>query len=273
MSELLCIECGSTEFVSKVAPPGSLYPWLVTHQCTGGGCETMMYSCNGTCNGKLGVSRPLVKYNVYFENRRQFRRHGSQCHQATATGRLTLKQTGGMDAIETEPAHNNMDADDCDFDSCMDDSCDVPQPPQLDDHIGNDLCLLNYCSQLDGDEVVEENVVDLQYGKVWPTFKEPENTSQQFERHIVEDNAFLAASALVSRALFQSPDAIDAVLPPPNIMLFLYIAKLMMSLGLHQQYNLSKILCILYPYAAKNTAKELQKSNQVNFHCQTCSCC
>ena len=128
------------------------------------------------------------------------------------------------------------------------------QCPQLDDHIGNgDLYPPNYCPPLDGDEVVEEDVVDLQYGKVWPTFKEPENTSQQFERHIVEDNAFLAASALVSRALFQSPDAINAVLPPPNIMLFLYIAKLMMSLGLHQQYDLSRSCAFSIPMLLRST--------------------
>ena len=237
MSELLCILCGSTEFVSKVAPPDGGYPWLVTHQCTGIGCAQMLYSCNGSCIRGSRHRHSDPGYNVYFKDSRQFKRHGRQCHQATASGRLTFKQTGGMDTIQTDSTDINMDADYCDFDSRMDHVCDVSQPPQLDNHIENgDLYPSKFLPPLDGDEEVEEEVVDLQYGNVWPTFKEPENTSQQFERHIVQDNALLAASALVSRALFQSPDATDAALPHPNIMLFLYVAKLVMSMGLLQQY-------------------------------------
>jgi hypothetical protein len=65
-------------------------------------------------------------------------------------------------------------------------------------------------------------------------------------------NVVVAASVLVSQATFQRPHVVNKNLPLPNLMLFLYLAKLIISSGLLQQYNLSKVLSILYPYADKN---------------------
>lgn len=95
---------------------------------------------------------------------------------------------------------------------------------------------------------MEEELVDLHYGEIWPVFNRPATTSQQFEQNFVDGDALLAASVLVSWASFQSPSALVDTLPLPNIMLLFYVAKRVLSLGLLPQYSLSKVLSILYLY-------------------------
>jgi hypothetical protein len=106
----------------------------------------------------------------------------------------------------------------------------------------------------DGDENAEfDNDADLhiQTGHMYPSLVEPEPPAASFESSIVDGNALHAASVLVAQAAFQSPNTSAAILPLPNIMLFLYLAKLVMSSGLLQQFILSQLLTILYPYADK----------------------
>jgi hypothetical protein len=93
--------------------------------------------------------------------------------------------------------------------------------------------------------------VDLHYLPLWSTMDAPESISGKFKRNFVKGNV-VVASVLVSQAAFQTPHVVNKILPLPNIMLFLYLAKLIISSGLLQQYNLSKVLSILYPYADKN---------------------
>ena len=111
---------------------------------------------------------------------------------------------------------------------------------------------------LDGDSVVDDEVSDLHFAVSPAPFSalalvplqqrdEPELT---FRRHMVDGNPVLAASLLVARALFQTHTiSPQSFLPLPNIMLFLYLAKLVISSGTLQQHNLSRLLSILYPYA------------------------
>jgi hypothetical protein len=101
-------------------------------------------------------------------------------------------------------------------------------------------------------ELVPADDVDLHYLPLWSTMDAPESISGKFKRNFVNGNVVVAASVLVSQAAFQTPHVVNKILPLPNIMLFLYLAKLIISSGLLQQYNLSKVLSILYPYADKN---------------------
>jgi hypothetical protein len=246
MSKLgCCVLCGSTEFVSRPAKIDSLFPWLVTHQCIGLGCTTTLYTCSGSCNGKSGRYRHNLKYSDYFTNMKQVKRHHKACHEDNIH-RTVFPATNN-------PSVPSVANGKIDFDSRMydvDDSCTSPH--EDDSSSEGDVFPFPDYPEFDGDELVEEEVVDLHYGQIWPDFEVPDaTTAQQFERNIVDGNALLAASVLISRACFQSPSISASVLPLPNIMLFLYIAKLVMSLGTLQQYNLSRVLSILYPYVAK----------------------
>jgi hypothetical protein len=77
----------------------------------------------------------------------------------------------------------------------------------------------------DGDENAEfDNDADLhiQTGHMYPSsLVEPEPPAASFESSIVDGNALHAASVLVAQAAFQSPNTSAAILPLPNIMLFL----------------------------------------------------
>jgi hypothetical protein len=98
-----------------------------------------------------------------------------------------------------------------------------------------------------GDELLPADDVDLHYLPFWSTTDAPESISGKFQRNFVNGNVVVAASVLVSQAAFQTPHVLNKILPLPNIMLYLYLAKLIISSGLLQQYNLSKVLSILYP--------------------------
>jgi hypothetical protein len=98
-----------------------------------------------------------------------------------------------------------------------------------------------------GDELLPADDVDLHYLPFWSTMDAPESISGKFQRNFVNGNVVVAASVLVSQAAFQTPHVLNKILPLPNIMLYLYLAKLIISSGLLQQYNLSKVLSILYP--------------------------
>jgi hypothetical protein len=63
----------------------------------------------------------------------------------------------------------------------------------------------------------------------------PESFFANFKRNFVNGNVVVAASVLVSQAAFQTPRVVNKILPLPNIMLFLYLAKLIISSGLLQQ--------------------------------------
>jgi hypothetical protein len=91
---------------------------------------------------------------------------------------------------------------------------------------------------------------DLHYGNTILPLVQPVSNSDRFRRHIIDGNVLLAASVLVAQAAFQNPMNGSGILPVTNIMLFLYLAKLVMSAtGELQQHNIAKVLSILQPYA------------------------
>jgi hypothetical protein len=101
------------------------------------------------------------------------------------------------------------------------------------------------------DELVQVDDVDLHYLPLSSTFESPKSTAEKFKRNFIDGNVVLAAYVLVSQAAFQSPHIMIKILPLPHIMLFLYLAKLIISSGVLKQYNLSKVLSILYTYDDK----------------------
>ena len=104
----------------------------------------------------------------------------------------------------------------------------------------------------DGEVVLEEEVNDIRLESKLTTSDSSNSPSVRFQKLMVNGEAVLAASVLVAQALFQTPgDMSVATLPLPNIMLFLYLAKLVLSSGGLPQHNLSKVLAILYPFAVK----------------------
>ena len=65
---------------------------------------------------------------------------------------------------------------------------------------------------------------------------------------MVMGDAVAAASLLVARAALQNSTPTSSLIPLPNIMLFLYLAKLVLSTGRLELTNLAKVLSILVPY-------------------------
>jgi hypothetical protein len=65
---------------------------------------------------------------------------------------------------------------------------------------------------------------------------------------MVLGNPILAASLVVARAAWQTTSPMMEALSLSNIKLFLYLGKLVLSSGNLQQWNLYKVLEILFPY-------------------------
>jgi hypothetical protein len=105
----------------------------------------------------------------------------------------------------------------------------------------------------DGDEILEEDNVDLHYQPNPHSYQPvPETNQNRFQHNLVDGNAVMAASILVSQAALQTPNPSSTLLPLQNIMLFLYLGKLVLSSGLLQQSGLSKVLGIIYPFLEKH---------------------
>jgi hypothetical protein len=117
-------------------------------------------------------------------------------------------------------------------------------PPVTDDDEG----LLPVGPAYDGDVQYEEVETDLQYDRL-TSVGQVQQTQDRFRGHITRGNALSAASVLVTQAAYQNPLSSSSMLPRNNIMLFLHLAKLVMSSGGSQQHHLAKVLAILYPYA------------------------
>jgi hypothetical protein len=77
---------------------------------------------------------------------------------------------------------------------------------------------------------------------------------ESFQKYLIDGYPLLAASLVVARAAYQTITPPTDSLTLPNIMLFLHLGKLVFSIGQLQQWNLHKVLAILYPYA--NTVEQ-----------------
>jgi hypothetical protein len=106
-------------------------------------------------------------------------------------------------------------------------------------------------STRDGDEVNTSDYFDLFY-KTRPALIEPQTTANRFAKHMLSGEALAAASILVAQAAFQTSSPVPALLPLPNVMLFLYLAKLVLSTGRLELINLAKVLSIFAPYALQS---------------------
>ena len=86
-----------------------------------------------------------------------------------------------------------------------------------------------------------------------PAYPDPVSTSPtacmkaEFKKHMVEGNADVAASSLVAWASWQTPNPTSLPASYENIVLFLYLAKLVLCIGQLQQETLSKCMEIMYP--------------------------
>jgi hypothetical protein len=111
---------------------------------------------------------------------------------------------------------------------------------------------------LDGDEIVEICEPDLVHEQVFDEnldllehrpFENADTVTEKFRNQIVVGNVWSAASILVKQAAFQTKVVPAEMLPVANVMLFLHLARLVMSSGLTQHHCLSKLLLILHPFA------------------------
>ena len=157
-------------------------------------------------------------------------------HQATLlNSMLPSNETQGSNGFD-----GDMD-DDFDYQSI----CSTVIPPSDDEGWNVPP------STFDGDEVIPFEDNDLHY-QTGPTVVEPQSPVDEFKKHMLLGQAVAAASVLVAQAAFQSTMPSTTLLPLPNIMLFLYLAKLVLSTGRLELSNLAKVLSILAPHASNS---------------------
>ena len=199
---------------------------------------------------------------------KQVQRHHQQCH-TTNYGSVTsapvqqnATQQQDMDDLEEclrlhqatllnsiLPSNETQGSNG--FDGDMDDDfdyqpiCSTVIPPSEDE--GWNVAP----STFDGDEVIPFEDNDLHY-QTGPTVVEPQIPVDEFKKHMLLGQAVAAASVLVAQAAFQSTMPSTTLLPLPNIMLFLYLAKLVLSTGRLELSNLAKVLSILAPRASNS---------------------
>ena len=195
---------------------------MLSHQCSNRRCGCITFTCNRTCDGiENGVGK---RYSDSYKDMKQVRRHHAACHKIAPPSDVRTM-------AEIEPIEFPDGGYTCD---------------ELSDAIAMDCAASVQGGVTDGMEPSPSAADSLEEN--WPSFHTSETNTEKFQRHLVNGNAVVAASGLVTQAAFQTPNGPPSLLPIPNIMLFLYLARLVMSSGLIQQHYLSKLLLILYPY-------------------------
>jgi hypothetical protein len=255
MPLLQCCKCQSTHLKTLPAGHDSKFPWMLSHQCLTPGCEPLMFTCNGSCG--------IRKSHQVSEGRRPLLRHHRVYHKNNVVGLGTLEQPvadlhiqglfeahlAELAAEELPEAHvDDVDTageEDVVFDDIADNDTAEPdwEPGEYNQSLNT--------PGLDGDEFVVVEETDLRYDDCPHAMGQPETTSDTFKQHMVAGNALVAASLLVEEASFQAMNTRETLLPVSNIMLFLYLARLVFSSGLIQQGHLSQVLLILYPHLEK----------------------
>jgi hypothetical protein len=234
------------------------YPWMLSHTCLNRTCQQKWFSCNGDCS-VIGKPQP---FNSFYCTMKQVDRHHKQCH----VGKHPSQRNITPDFVEDNRMQGILD----DYlrahaitqqstTMVMTDSLSREVPIDILAEDNNSMHSSTTISPLDelwnneslagdGDEAVEIEEYDLHFDLPGSS---PllESSTQKFQRLIVDGNAVSAASLLVAQAAFQTNNPQASLLPLPNIMLFLYLAKLVISTGCQQLFNLSQVLTILYPYA------------------------
>lgn len=245
--------CCSPLLVSYPQGHNPEHPWMLTHRCRT--CDQHWFTCDGMCR-----TSTLRRTNSFYTTITKARRHYLQCHLSSDSNRNPAPaelEKAKQDQLQEyifkqsqQTIFTDHDTDRCpeeyQFSLAIDEEC-LPLfgISPLED---NEDEFFPLGPAYDGDVEYEVVETDLQYDQLI-SIVEPEKNEERFKGHITQGNALLAASVLVAQAAFQTPMPSSSMLPLPNIMLFLYLSKLVMSSGLSQQFHLAKVLAILYPYA------------------------
>ena len=266
------LDCHSRNVHSLPDGHDTRFPWMLFHQCLR--CRRHWFSCNRSCVTE-GKQQRLSPFYMRIE---QVRSHHHNCHKRQCShNRVRLpslpdaNRQADLDELEqlvqqheqtlldqTAPSMDTPPSTDMDTD--IDDTVD---PHDVDDPFDQEEVAASSAGALisldgeeswedpnptrDGDEVVELHDRDLHYQTATPVV-ESLTTTHQFNKHMVMGDAVAAASLLVARAALQNSTPTSSLLPLPNIMLFLYLAKLVLSTGRLELTNLAKVLSILVPY-------------------------
>jgi hypothetical protein len=245
---LHCHHCSGTSLDSLPAGKNPKLPWMLSHLCRL--CRKTTFTCNGTCV----INNNKRPGNASYPNIRAARRHHDQCHK----GHDQISQVIDV-AEETYIMDDVMDDIHEDFSSILPFDGTSPFQSALDSCDQGEYFAFAGTAAGDGDEVVDFEEPDLVYDLTptdnpdpfgdWPSLEREETVTDKFRNQIVVGDAWSAASILVKQAAFQTAIVPAEMLPIPNIMLFLYLARLVMSSGLSQQHYLSKLLLMLYLFA------------------------
>ena len=166
----------------------------------------------------------------------------NQCHK----GHHQLPTPGSRELKDVEFQDGTVE------DSLMESSDDAVPIDRLSDLSINDcLCPLAAAVTRDGNELdpcLEDadlpccplNDANPDHVGDWPSFNRPRTLADEFRDQLLADKAVNAASVLVNQAAHQTSDVAAELLPFTNTMLFLCLARLVMSSGLKQQNSLSK---------------------------------
>jgi hypothetical protein len=279
-----CVKCCGDDVWPYQEGDEHKIPSMACHQCQAIGCGHIWFTCNAECRKKNGGGRR--NFNTSYPSLKSAKRHHTQCHSklptiscdiASPSCFAVLNRSTDQDAFLSNrqslgsPPPLSSVVDQINFMNSPemypafvdnnDDSSSLysaPLPPAL---ILDEESYLDFPSLGDGELLVNANDTDLFYHNSQsppgdamqfpPTSSLLISPAQRFKNHMISGEAVLAASVVVSQALFQTPHLSHSPLPVANVMLFLYLAKLVISTGELQQGNLSKVLQILYPYAEK----------------------
>ena len=223
--------CLSNHLHIVPANPSTPYPWLISYHCQQTNCKASFYSCDGSCNGGR---RGGVKI---FTTELQIKRHHKECHtsRASITPSLQTKLRRMRQGLTQHELTNNNAS--YHSDSRDEESLFFPvseesgQPPSA---------YPDYSDYFVENECLVREAIPFSYVSHKP------NSSQLFHRELMDGNAMKAASILVIRASLQrkcNPTGrTDDAVQPSNILLFLYLSKLVIGIGQFQEKNLSKVM-------------------------------
>jgi hypothetical protein len=241
-----CHHCSGTSLDSEPAGKNPALPWMLSHQCRNVQCQKTTFTCDGTCV----INNNKRPGNSSYPNIRAARRHHKVCHKGYAEIPPVVDDTDETDVMDG--THDN-------FSSMLPFDETSPYQSVLDSCNQGEYFAFAGTAAGDGDETLDMEEPDLVYDQIPAEDSDPfgncqsfecqETVTDKFRNQIVVGNAWSAASILVKQAAFQTTIVPVEMLPVPNIMLFLYLARLVMSSGLIQQHYLSKLLLILYPFA------------------------
>ena len=214
------------------------FPWLITILCPM--CNTPKFMCSRSCT----TGNKDRRKSKFYSNMKQVRRHHYRCHKP--------QQPSSDESME----HNDNDSNsfnlyqDAVSKGCILDDTSLSLSNSCDDD-APEYCVpvSGFDSELRTSITNHDSTMDIHHIETSPQVAIIKTTRDKFRKKIVQGNVLEAASLLVSQAAFQSTNLFNTNLPLPNIMLFLHLGKLVISSGLLDQYNLAKVLSILYPYA------------------------